>query len=543
MHLAVDGKVIAYASPQTPQVNSMHARLLIDALVIAAYFGAVLWVGLRFGSSERNLESFALANRSMPWWAVLASIIAAETSAATFLGMPGEGYELLNYSYLQMVLGMILGRVIVGFVFLKPFYENNVFSIYEYLEIRFGRLTRMAASSIFLATRLLASGARLYVAAIILAVGYTIATGAKPAASEQLIIYVSAIVVITVLTALYTTFGGIKAVVWTDCIQSSVMFGGACAAIGVLLFALSATPDFAHTLNQFLTAHNPCAITLAVSQASSLQANLASVFGTDYTLWAGLIGMTFATLATHGTDQDMVQRMLTAPDFQRSRRSLILSGLADLPIAFVFVSIGILLRLYFQTHCDPGVPSQTNEVFAYYILKDLPVVLRGILVAGIFATAMGSLSAALNALATSFTRDWLRRDESDPGAVTSVRVCTNLFAVLMVVVASLTAYFVIVHPESRIIPVVLGIFGYTYGSLLGVFLVGMLTRQRGDDRGNVLAMICGFLAVSVASGLPAQLWGHQAAAPEFVLAFPWRIAFGAIVTACVAMVFSTKKSG
>lgn len=546
-------------------------KLVIDLLVIAAYFIAVIYVGLVFGQKENSLESFALGGRSIPWWAVLASIIAAETSAATFIGTPGEGYKLINYTYLQLVLGMIIGRIIVAFIFLKPFYDRNVFSIYEYLQFRFGPGTRKAASAIFLVTRILASGARLYVAAIVLAVAFTIINGVQPSTSQQFAIYLVSIVSITIITAIYTAIGGIKAVIWTDCIQSSVMIGG---AIGAILVLLGQIPD--GSVDQLLHSGNLSMITIGIDANAGLLANLRNVLCADYTIWAALIGMTFTTLATHGTDQDMVQRMLTAPDYKKSRISLVLSGVADLPIGFIFLTIGILLHLYYQAHVDPSLPTKTNEVFAYFILKQMPIGLRGLLIAGIFATSMGSLSAALNALATSYTRDFMERrlqparaaglltgaaKEDEPPsdasptnhdtttgaqAVAQVRKFTYVFAALVIVVAVATAYFVIEHPDSRIIPIVLGIFGYTYGSMLGIFLLGLLTKTRGNDKGNYIGMIVGFIVVAIFSGLlssTAELIGMKgvvtALAPVPIIGFPWRIMLGALVTMACAAAFRT----
>jgi Na+/proline symporter len=245
----------------------------------------------------------------------------------------------------------------------------------------------------------------------------------------------------------------------------------------------------------------------------------------------------------------MVQRMLTAPDIRRSRRSLICSALADIPIAFTFLSIGLLLWVYYQAHPDPTLSKTPNETFCHFILYQMPVGLRGLLLAGIFATAMGSLSTALNALATSFTRDWyepyLNPGATDAQSLRAVRWATVWFSVLMIIVASTTAYLVIVHPNVRIIPIVLGIFGYTYGSLLGVFFAGMLTRTRGNDRGNIIAMIVGFTVVAILSGLPnniAGIFGTTAyPQPNWlpVMAFPWWISFGTIVTFFVATSFRT----
>jgi SSS family solute:Na+ symporter len=243
--------------------------------------------------------------------------------------------------------------------------------------------------------------------------------------------------------------------------------------------------------------------------------------------------------------------MLTAPDVRRSRRSLILSGLADVPIAFTFLSIGLLLWVYYQAHPDPTLPKTPNETFCHFILYEMPVGIRGLLIAGIFATAMGSLSTALNALATSFTRDWyepyINPASTSEQSLRAVRWATVWFALLMIAVASTTSYLVIVHPNVRIIPIALGIFGYTYGSLLGIFLCGIFTKRRGNDFGNIIAMIIGFIVVAILSGLPngiasifgAQLYTQPGWLP--VLAFPWWICFGTIVTFCVAVLFKTAR--
>jgi solute:Na+ symporter, SSS family len=525
----------------------MHLDLFfwIDLLVIALYFFIVIFVGLKFGKRENSLSDFSLGGRSIPWLAVLASIIAAETSAATFLGTPGEGYELVNYTYLQIALGTVVGRVIVAFLFIKPFFDHKVYSIYEFLEIRFGKGTRTAASMVFLITRVLASGARLYVSAIVLAVGFSLLTGSQPNMGQQIVIYLVAIVSVTAVTALYTSVGGIKAVVWTDCIQATVMLGGALSAIAVLIFHM---PGGMSTVTEFVNKTSMPMITLGTKTGAPLWENIRSVLSSDYTIWAALLGSVFTTLATHGTDQDMVQRMLTASDYKKSRLSLITSGLADLPIGFIFLTIGILLHCFYQMHHDAALPGKNSEVFAYFILTQMPVGLRGLLVAGIFATSMGSLSAALNALATSFTRDFYQsrhEGESDEQTVGAARYFTYVFAGIMILVASGTAYFVIEHPDSRIIPIVLGIFGYTYGSLLGVFLIGLLTKKRGNDFGNYIGMVAGAVVVAVMSGLPNQmvelLGGRpiEALTALPIISFPWRIMFGSLTTFFIGLAFQS----
>ena len=197
-----------------------------DGFAIVAYFTLVIGVGLASARRRgQNMREFSVGSRQLPWWAVLASIIAAELSAATFLGAPGEGYHLRNFTYVQLAIGTVIARVIVAYLFLRPFYDNNVVSIYEFLQIRFGVATRNAASAVFLVTRLLASGTRLYVAAVIVVLGFEMVHGVAATDQEKVWIYGGAVLFVTALTTVYTAAGGIRAVVWTDVIQASVMGG------------------------------------------------------------------------------------------------------------------------------------------------------------------------------------------------------------------------------------------------------------------------------------------------------------------------------
>src|SRR5436309_1239613 len=524
----------------------MDGRLAIDSTVLLLYFVLIIAVGLYMGRKEENLKDFALGGRRMPWWAVLASLIAAETTAATFFGAPGEGFTFRNYTYLQLAIGTILARILVSYIFIKPYYDYKVYSIYEYLTARFGVPTKNAASAIFMVTRVLASGARLYVAAIALALAYEMIRGVQPGQKETLFIYIGSTIAIVILTAIYTTLGGIKAVVWTDFIQASIMIGSALTAVGLLYSKIPGGWD------EIVQRHGGFGLsdffTTGLDPAKHGWDKIKGMFEIEYTIFAGLIGSTFMTMSTHGTDQDMVQRMLTAPDVRRSRRSLVLSGLADIPIALTFLSIGLLLWVYYQVNPDPKLP-KSPEVFCHFILYQMPTGLRGLLLAGIFATAMGSLSTAINALATSFTRDWYE-PYINPGAtgeesLRTVRWATVAFSVLMIIVASATSYFVIVLPKVRIIPIVLGIYGYTYGSVLGIFLAGMLTKSRGNNFGNMIAMISGFVVVTIVSDLPntiARLFGKVAyVKPAWLptMEFPWWICFGSIITFLVAVMFRT----
>src|SRR6267378_5593674 len=269
----------------------MDGRLAIDSTVLLLYFVLIIAVGLYMGRKEENLKDFALGGRRIPWWAVLASLIAAETTAATFCGTPGEGFTFRNYTYLQLAIGTILARILVSYIFIKPYYDYKVYSIYEYLTARFGVPTKNAASAVFMITRLLASGARLYVAAIALALAYEMIRGVQPGQKETLFIYIGSTIAIVILTAIYTTLGGIKAVIWTDFIQASIMIGSALIALGLLYFAI---PGGFHQIVQL---HGGFGVSdffaTGLDPAKHGWSKWKGIFAIEYTIFAGLIGSTF----------------------------------------------------------------------------------------------------------------------------------------------------------------------------------------------------------------------------------------------------------
>ncbi|HKC97146.1 MAG TPA: sodium:solute symporter [Methylomirabilota bacterium] len=542
--------------------------LVLDAIIILFYFVVITAIGLYMGRREKSLNDFALGGRRVPWWAVMASIIAAETSAATFLGAPGEGYTKKSLAYVQLVLGLIIGRVIVGHVFLKPYFTYKVYTVYDYLGIRFGPWTKGYVSALFLFMRTLASGTRLFIPSLVMVLAYRMfVAGGQVQFGQQAVTsvwpYVAAIVLLTMVTCAYTAVGGIKAVIWTDVIQACLMFGGALVAIGTLLYHVGGLGPVVRAVPQLTThegyfLHGFEASVVAQWQAAhhisvmSVWDYVRLILASDYTLFSALIGATLGNMAAFGTDQDMVQRMLTAETHGKARRSLITAAFMDLPIASAFVFIGILLFVYYQQ--DPTYrPAATADVFGSYILNVMPVGIRGLVLAGIFATAMGSFSAALNALATGATNDWyLRwvRGRSEAHYVTAARWFTVLFAALMVVIAGAFAYAKVTHPDLRIIPVVLGIAGFILGPMLGVFLIGMFTERRGSDAGNMLAISAGLLATVIVGKLDVMIvngvapllgfdgtYQHPAFIPE--VSFTWWAMIGALVVFSVGVLFRT----
>jgi SSS family solute:Na+ symporter len=528
--------------------------LTVDAIVLCLYFFGIVGIGLWAGRRNRTLTDFALGGRSIPWWAVLASIIAAETSAVTFLGTPAEGFKTRSFVYGQLAIGTVLARVIIAFTFIRPYYRYGVQSIYEFLEIRFGPLTKNLASGIFLLTRILGIGVRLYLGGAIIKVVWEYLF---PGAPIDIWIYFWGIVFVTVLTTIYTAIGGIKAVVWTDMIQATLMISSVLLAIALILTHI---PGGLSTVKEQLGGMPPFFQT-GINHPDSFWAAVKSILEEPYTLAAALVASTFSTMATHGADQDMVQRMLTARDFKRSRISLILSGLADIPIAISFLLVGILLWVYYHINFSLTVPPAENEIFAHYIVTEMPIGVRGIIVAGIFATMMGSTSAALNALATSFTKDfylpYFARDKAPESAIWAARLATSVFGGLMILVATATANSVLHDSKLTILPIALGIIGYTYGALLGVFLVGMLTKTRGNDRTNIVAMLVSIALVLLVGRVEVpwldvgellqhgkwELTGVNLGGwlpPGFPhVAFSWWVFIGCVVCFLVSSIFRT----
>lgn len=546
--------------------------LAIDGTIIVLYFVTITCIGLYMGRRERSLHDFALGGRRVPWWAVMASIIAAETSAATFLGVPTEGYTKKSLAYMQLAYGLILGRIIVGYFFLKPFYDYKVYTVYDFLGIRFGPRTKAYVSALFLVMRTLASGTRLFVPALVMVLAWRMFSSGTEGVNFGQVTgtgdYLIAIIVLTLITCAYTAAGGIKAVIWTDVIQATLMFGAAIVAIVTLLYHIGgdsanlldglramgqAVPEMASLRGYVLTGFEPEVVGAWKSANGVTEMGawdwVRMFLGSEYSLVSTLVAYTVMCVAVFGTDQDMVQRMLTAPDYKKSRRSVITAAIMDLPIFAAFALIGVLLWAYFQQNPNQR-PAAPADVFGAYIMNVMPVGVRGLVLAGVFATAMGSLSAALNALATSLTNDWyipyVRPGQSEHHYVTAARVATGIFAVLMIAIAGAFAYAKVNMPGLRIIPVVLGIAGFIVGPMLGVFLIGLFTRRRGSDRGNVLAITAGLASTVFLGGLYVEVVNLVAGAGTLVrptwlpeIRFTWFALVGSVVVVAVGMLFRT----
>ena len=463
----------------------------------------------------------------------------------------------LKYTPIAMMIGYLLARLVVSGVFIPAFYKHNVVSIYEFLELRFGPKTRRIASAIFLVTRSLASGSRLWVPTLLMIVIWNQLNPNDPLSNwEQFWFTGAALVAISILTAAYTAVGGIKAVIWTDVLQIAVLFG----ALGFSVwYLLGHIPNGWAGAKSFLTGPHDLKLWEWKGDAPSTTTwgAIKSVLESEFTVWAALFGSLFVTLATHGTDQDMVQRMLTAKNKQQSAVATILSGLADIPVTFAVLTIGILLSVYYgHVVNDPSLPlaggkPDNTRIFPYFVIDVMPGGLRGLVVAGVLATTMGSLGTAMNSLATSYSRDfhfrWFNTPEDDHARVRIIKWSTVGFALVLIFVGLATAFVKAHNPSLSIIGIILGSFGYTYGSLLGIFMVALFTKNRGSETGNLIAMITGIVFVAFLSNLPNDIWKmfgggmlYQNPAWLPIIEFPWRIMAGTLVTVAVALCFSSK---
>jgi len=433
----------------------------LDLAIIALYLAGITLFGLRFRKRQRTLRDYFLADRNIPWWAIALSIVAAETSTLTIISIPGLAYDS-NLKFLQVVMGYVVGRVIISFVLLPHYFRGDLFTAYELIERRFGKGLRTLTASLFLLTRAAAEGVRVYAVSIVV----TIALGTGEIAS---------IAIITALTLVYTFEGGLAAVIWTDVVQTVIYVGGTLVGVFTILDLVPGGWPAIHDL---------------AAGAGKLQIfDFAPDFWKPYSFWAGLIGGAFLTTASHGTDQLIVQRLLAARNQRQSVTALLASGIAIFFQFALFLIVGVMLWAYYQ------LPSATfgkaDYIYPKFIVSRLPHGISGVLVAAILAAAMSNLSAALNSLSSSSMMDfYLRRhpQTNDRTQLRLSRVSTFLWALVLFALAILS-----LHKVARVIEVGLTIASVAYGALLGVFLLGVLTK-RANQTGAMIGMFFGFSA-------------------------------------------------
>jgi solute:Na+ symporter, SSS family len=431
----------------------------LDLAIIAVYLVGITLFGIRFRKKQRTLRDYFLAGRDIPWWAIALSIVAAETSTLTIISIPGLAYDS-NLTFLQVVMGYVVGRILISFVLLPHYFKGDLYTAYQLIEKRFGPNLRTLTSGLFLLTRAAAEGVRVYAVSIVVSIA--LGTGE-----------LTSIAIITVLTLIYTFEGGLAAVIWTDVVQTAIYVGG--TIVGVFTVLHFVPGGWAH-IHQIAAAGDKFRIL-----------DFTATFWKPYTFWAGLLGGSFFTLASHGTDQLIVQRLLAARGYKQSATALISSGVIVLLQFALFLMVGVMLFAYYLS------PSKTfgtpDRIYPTFIVSRMPHGVSGLLIAAILAAAMSNLSAALNSLSSSTMLDFyfrLRPETDEHRRLRISRLATVFWACVLFVLAILC-----LHRIPSVVEVGLQIASIAYGALLGVFLLGVLTR-RATESCAVIGMLLGF---------------------------------------------------
>ena len=474
----------------------------LDLGVILAYLIAITWFGARFRKGQRSLRDYFLGGRTAPWWAIALSIVSAETSTLTIVGTPALSFSG-NLGFLQIVFGYLLARIVISVLLLPHYFRGEMFTAYELMRRRFGERVRRLTAGIFLVARSLAEGVRVF--AISLVISIVLGTGE-----------VSSIVLITCLTLFYTFEGGMTAVIWTDVVQMTLYVVGAVASFFVILAKIPG--GWEHV----------AAVAGAAGKFQVFDFHFAptmAFFSEPYTFWAGIAGGCFLTTASHGTDQLMVQRLLSARDEAQSRLALMVSWVVIFFQFTLFLLIGILLFVYYKD-ANVAAPAQLDRIYPEFIWNNLPPGVAGLVIAAILAAAMANLSAALNSLASTTVVDFykpLARKRDEAHYLKLARYATVVWGIVLLCIG------IMARKWGGVLVAGLTISSIPFGALLGVFLLGVLTKRVGQA-----AAMAG-----VATGLAVVIYVRFFTP----IAWTWYVLIGASVTflvGCFASLFERR---
>lgn len=500
-----------------------------DYVVIVVYIIAVAALGLRAGGRQKSVDDYFLGSRELPWWAVSLSIVATETSTLTVLGVPAVAYGG-TFTFLQLTFGYLLGRIAVALFFIPAYFRGEISTAYGLLANRYGNAMRVSASCVFMVTRLLADGVRLFATAIPLKI---IADTAGFNLS-----YPEIIVGLALVTIVYTLIGGLRAVVWMDVMQLGIYLAGAIIAIALLLGSMP-SGWFGLALDTGK---------LQVFDFSSMS-SVIGILTSPYAFVTAVVGGAIFSMASHGTDHLIVQRLLACRDVRESQKALVTSGVVVMVQFAIFLFVGVLLWIHYGG-VDPVALGLTrgDEIFPYYIVQQMPPGLAGLLLASIIAAAMSSLSSSLNALASTTWNDVLERINPDLDGLRASRVITFVWGIVFIGFASLF--------QSRTEPVVelgLSIAAYTYGGLLGVFLLGIF-NQKSRQRDAIVSFFTTIVTMAIVilgvRYIPEAGWMFSFNSSELSIAYqdirqlawPWYTTFGAILGYSIGSLLSLTHS-
>ncbi len=470
---------------------------LLDYSVIAVYLIGVAAFGIRAGGRQSSTADYFLGSRDLPWWAVAFSVVATETSTLTVISVPAVSF-LGTMTFLQITLGYLLGRIVVSLYLLPKYFVGEISTAYGFLGMRFGGAMRSTASVTFMVTRLLADGVRLFATAI------PIKVIAELAGLE--VSYMEIILVIGVITIIYTYIGGIKAVVWMDVVQMGIYVGGALGALVILLTQMpSGWMDIlgASGKTQFIF--------------TGFDLSVGEWLTEPYTLITAVFAGAVFSMASHGTDQLIVQRLLTCRSLGDSRKALVTSGFVIIGQFALFLTIGLLLWLYYgQSSLSELGLTRGDEIFPRFIIEGMPPGVSGLILAGILAAAMSTLSSSLNSLASSSVLDIYQRIRPETSPEASLRISrlfTLLWGIVFIVFANLFR-----DQQNPVVELGLAIASFTYGGLLGAFLLGIMNRKAAQVDALIAFSVTIVSMVLIIFGLwfsvTEQYWLFHIAPPE-----------------------------
>lgn len=521
----------------------------LDLVIIFGYLIGITLFGILFAGKQKTTEDYFVGDRSVPWWAIAASIVATETSTITFISVPGVAFARGgNFQFLQLVFGYMLGRIVISLLFIPSYFRGDLLTVYQLLERRFGQRIKMLAAALFVVMRNIADGVRLLLTAIVLAAVYT---AFQPQASVETII-VWSIVLLGVVMIIFTYFGGMEAVIWVEVVQLGIYLAGALAAALVLAAGIKGGFSGALALGREYgkydlidagfrwtdyTISSPTSFWAALPwSGGSFSFHLPVDLKKTYTLWAGLIGGCFLTMSTHGTDQYLVQRYLCTDRPRRAAQALLSSGAVVFAQFVGFLFIGVLLFAFYQPHTDPAygtltagaatLPLEgafravaTDAVFPHFITRHMPSGLSGLVVAAIFAAA---LSSSLNSIAATAVNDLYkpfapRRDDRH-----YLRVSHWLTLVWGIVQIGVAIYFM--KKNRSALDQALSVASLINGPVLGVFLVGTFLRRVSEPPALVGMLTSIVLMLYVRFMTP--------------LAWTWYVLLGSAITFLVALAVS-----
>ena len=462
----------------------MHLVHPLDLTIIVLYLAAVLGAGVYFSRRQQTTRRYFLGGHQLPWWAIAASIVATETSTITFISVPGTAWaQGGDFRFLQLVFGYCIARVIISIVFMPWYFRGELVTVYELLHSRFGPSVRALAASLFVIMRTIADGVRLLLTAFVLA------------ALLKSVGIANSIIALGVVMIVFTLIGGIEAIVWIEVVQFVIYIGGAIAAAWVLLdhVGLDAALAAGAAANKF--------------RLFDFSFDLTKTF----TFWSGLIGGTFLTLSTHGTDQYLVQRYLCT-DRPRSAAKALLASAAIVLVQFAaFLFIGVLLFAFYGASAPVAAPDQ---IFPHFIANHLPPGLSGLVVAAILAAA---LSSSLSAIAATIVSD-LVKPKAERSAMRLSRTI-----VVVAGIAQIAVGLGLMHTQRSALGTALSVASLINGPILGVFFLGATKRARSGAA--LIGMSAGIVAVMLVA------FGTK-------VAWPWYAVIGSVVTFSVGMIAS-----